>query len=233
MLIGTDGFPATTAPENYPLQLPPDGLLFDEPGHPYDIVTAITHATTTLFPDPDAIVDELTGLLDATDLRTAIRRRFFRHHRTRYSKSKRTAPLYWPLTVPSRRWGLWLYAPTLRRETLFAIASAATARIARAESELLRLQSERDAGGAGRSAREVMTALTAEQELAEEISTFRQEAERIANSGWTPDLNDGFPLTAAPLTTLIPDWPELAGTLANTKAGNTPWSSTHTWREQL
>lgn len=233
MLVGPDGFPATAAPANYPLQLPPDGLLFDEPGHPFDIVTAITHAARTLFPDPDAILDELTGLIDTVDLRTALRRRFFRHHRTRYSKSKRTAPLYWPLTVPSHRWGLWVYAPALRRDTLFAIAGAAAARITRAESELLRLQSERDAGGAGRSAQQVMTALTAEQELAEELATFRSEAERIANSGWIPDLNDGFPLTAAPLTALIPDWPELARTLADTKAGKTPWASTHAWRNQL
>lgn len=233
MLVGTDGFPATSAPENYPLQLPPDGLLLDEPGHSFDIVIAITHSATTLIPNPEAVLDEITTILDAADLRAVLRRRFFRHHRTRYSKSKRTAPLYWPLTVPSRRWGLWLYAPTLRRETLFAIAGAAAARMARAESELLRLQSEHASGGAGRSTREVMAALTAEQELAEEISTFRQEAERIANSGWVPDLNDGFPITAAPLTSLIPDWPELAKTLADTKAGKTPWSSTHTWRNQL
>ncbi len=233
MLVGPDGFPADTAPKNYPLQLPPDGLLLDEPGHPFDIVTAITQAANALFSDPDAILDELSGLLDTADLRTALRRRFFRHHRTRYSKSKRTAPLYWPLTVPSRRWGLWLYAPSLRRDTLFAIAGAAAARITRAESELLRLQSERDAGGAGRSTQQVMTALTAEQELAEELTTFRSEAERIANSGWIPDLNDGFPLTAAPLSTLIPDWPELARTLADTKAGKTPWASTDAWKNQL
>jgi hypothetical protein len=233
MLVGSDGFPVMTAPAGYPLHLPSDGLLFDEPGHPHDIVNAITHAAVELFADPDAILDELTTILDAADLRTLMRRRFFRHHRTRYSKSKRTAPLYWPLTVPSRKWGLWLYAPTLRRDTLFAIAGAAAARIARAESELLRLQAERDAGGAGRSTQQVMTALTAEQELAEELATFRREAERIANSGWTPDLNDGFPLTAAPLTTLIPDWPELARTLTDTKTGKTPWASTHTWRNQL
>ncbi|MCV7421383.1 BREX-1 system adenine-specific DNA-methyltransferase PglX [Mycobacterium yunnanensis] len=233
MLVGTDGFPATSAPENYPLELPPDGLLLDEPGHPHDIVNAITRAATTLFPDTDAVLDELTTILDATDLRALLRRGFFRHHRTRYSKSKRTAPLYWPLTVPSRRWGLWLYAPTLRRDTLFAIAGAAASRMARAESELLRLQGERDAGGAGRSTQQVMTALTAEQELAEELSTFRREAERLANSGWIPDLNDGFPLTAAPLNTLIPDWPELAKTLTDTKAGKNPWATTHTWRNQL
>jgi hypothetical protein len=233
MLVGTDGFPARTAPDGYPLDLPPDGLLLDEPGHPFDVVNAITRAATTLFPDADAILDELTTILDAADLRALLRRRFFRHHRTRYSKSKRTAPLYWPLTVPSRKWGVWLYAPTLRRDTLFAIAGAAAARMARAESELLRLQGERDAGGAGRSTQQVMSALTAEQELAEELATFRREAERIANTGWIPDLNDGFPLTAAPLTTLIPDWPELAKTLTDTKTGKTPWATTHTWRNQL
>lgn len=233
MLVGPDGFPATTAPDGYPIQLPPDGVLFDEPGHPFDITTAITNSARILFSDADAIVDELTTVLDSTDLRTLVRRRFFRHHRTRYSKSKRTAPLYWPLTVPSRRWGLWLYAPTLRRDTLFAIAGATAARIARAESEILRLQGERDAGGAGRSARDVMTALTAEQELAEELATFRREAERVANTGWIPDLNDGFAITAAPLSALVPDWPELARTLDDVKTGKTPWASIHAWRHQL
>lgn len=233
MLVGSDGYPTTIAINGYPIQLPPDGLLFDEPGHPHDIATAVTDAAKVLFTDADAILDELTSILDAADLRAVVRRRFFRHHRTRYSKSKRTAPLYWPLTVSSRRWGVWLYAPTLRRDTLFAIAGAASARIARAESEILRLKSERDAGGAGRSAREVMTALTAEQELADELTTFHREAERIANTGWIPDLNDGFALTAAPLSTLILDWPELFRTLTDIKTGKTPWASVDTWRDHL
>jgi hypothetical protein len=233
MLVGSDGYPAAIAPGGYPLRLPPDGLLLDEPGHSWDIIDAITRAAATLFDDADTTVDELTRLLGGTDLRTVVRRRFFRHHRTRYSKSKRTAPLYWPFAVPSRRWGVWLYAPVFQRETLYAVVGAAAARLARAESEILRLQSERNAGGAGRTTREVMAALTAEQGLAQELTSFRKEADRIANSGWVPDLNDGFALTASPLAALMPDWPELATTLHELKSGAMAWSTIHVWREQL
>jgi hypothetical protein len=231
-LTGADGFPAETAPCGYPLTLPPDRLLLDELGHRWDILGALHAAAAVIHPDPDSLLDEIALLLGG-DLRAHLRRRFFRGHRTRYSKSRRTAPLYWPLTVPSRQWSVWVYASTIRRETLFAVAGAAADRRARAESEILRLQRERASGGAGRSSREVMTALVAEQELATELAAFHTEATRVASSGWTPDLDDGIVINAAPLADLFPDWPDLASTRQDLRAGKLPWCTAHQWRAEL
>jgi hypothetical protein len=232
MLVDTQGFPAVSAPPEYPLPLPPDRILLDEPGHRWDIVAGISAATAVLSNDADGLLDDIANCLGG-DLRAHLRRRFFRRHRSRYSKSRRTAPIYWPLTVPSRRWSVWVYAPALRRETLFAVAGATAQRRTRAESEILRLQRERDAGGAGRSSLEVMAALTFEQELAEELRTFHAEATRIATSGWTPDLDDGVSLNAAPLADLMPDWPDLVELRGAIRAGDFSWSSAHGWKDHM
>ena len=69
----------------------------------------------------------------------------------------------------------------------------------------MRLQAERDAGGSGASAREVTEALAAEEKRLQKSSRrFRAEAERIAGSGWEPDLDDGIILCAAPLADAFP-----------------------------
>lgn len=231
MLTGADGLPANAAPDNYPLTLPPHGLLLDEPGNQWDVIAAVTAAARALGPDGLDLLDEVTAVLG--DLRPFLRRRFFRGHKTRYTKSRRTAPLYWPLTVPSRAWTAWVYAPNLTRETLYAVAGAATARHTQASSEIARLVRERDSGGAGRSLQEVMAALAAEEQLAEELRGFRERIDHIADLGWAPDLDDGANLTAAPLADLLPDWPDVAGVRQDLRVGKHAWSAVHHFKDAL
>ena len=44
---------------------------------------------------------------------------FFADHLQRYTKSRREAPIYWPISTSSGRYTLWLYYPSLTDQTLF------------------------------------------------------------------------------------------------------------------
>jgi hypothetical protein len=222
-----------TEPNDYPVRIPPGRLLLDEPGHAWDVESAVVQAAAALFDDPEAILGEVLRVLGRKTVREYLRRQFFRDHTARYSKSRRKAPVYWFLSVPSRDWGVWVYAPKLSRETLFAIAGEAARREALAAEAIRRLQAERDAGGSGRSVREVAEALTGEEALAEELRTFRAEADRIAGLGWEPDLDDGIVLCAAPLATLFPAWPDAGKERDQIRKGEYPWATVSRWKDAL
>jgi len=242
MLVGGDGLPVREAPFGYPLELPPDRILLDEEGHPWDVVLRMRRVAEFLFDDADAILEELEQIL-GQELREYLRRDFFKVHLGRYSKSRRKAPIYWYLSVPSRNWGIWVYAPILSRETLFAIVGEAR----RKENGLAQLIEELHRQLSRASARErqsLAKRLDSNEELSRELKAFLKEAERVANLGWEPDLDDGIILCAAPLTSLFPAWrqtgrgdskvpgdPEEA--LRMIKAGKFPWATVSQWKESL
>ncbi len=228
-----DGRPARATPPSYGFDLPPGQILLDQPGHPWDIVQRVTDAASQFVDDVDRLLADLMRHLAGRDLRDHLRKHFFKGHLTRYTKSRRRAPIYWPLHTPSRRWGLWLYAPSLTRETLYAVEAAATARLQAAQTAIRRLSGNQAEGTAGLSVRRTAAALDAEQQLAEELTRFRQEAERVAGLGWEADLDDGIVLCAAPLAGLFAAWPQAAKERANLKAGKYPWASVSRWAEDL
>jgi hypothetical protein len=231
-LIGADGLPVVDAPAGYPLVLPAHGLLLDEPGHRADVIAALDGAAAALVADPTALMHELSELL-GREPREHIRRQFFREHLGRYSKSRRKAPIYWPLYIPSKAWGVWVHAPRLTRETLFAVEAAADQRLGSATTEIRRLEAAQLAGG-GRSTSDLARRLEAERKLAEELRRFHREARRIAELGWAPDLDDGIVLCAAPLADLMPDWhTELAARRAELKRAEYPWATLHRHRGAL
>ncbi len=242
MLVGPDGLPAREAPAGYPLELPPDRILLDEEGHPWDVVRRIHAAAEVLLEDPDQILQECERIL-GRDLRGYLRRDFFKSHLGRYSKSRRKAPIYWQLCVPSREWGIWVYAPTLSRESLFALV-----REARRKEEGLRGSVEglvrQVRAASGSEAHRLAKRLEGQESLLDEVVAFRSEAERVANLGWDPDLDDGIVLCAAPLADLMPVWripgkadrknpgdPRQARELL--KAGRFGWASVARFREVL
>ncbi|MFN0154670.1 MAG: Eco57I restriction-modification methylase domain-containing protein [Gaiella sp.] len=233
MLVGDDGLPALATPDGYPIELPVGGLLVDEPGHRWDIETAVLRCAAACLDDSAAIVSELLSILGRDSVRDCVRKQFFKDHLTRYSRSRRKAPIYWPLTVPSKKWGVWLYAPMLTRETLFAIAGEAGRRERLASEAVVRLQREQQNLGTGRAARVVAEDLDSEEKLAEELRRFRVEAERIAGLGWEPDLDDGIVLCAAPLADLFPSWPDTKVARSELRNGMYPWANVAAWAEQL
>ena len=159
--------------------------------------------------------------------------KFFRRHLTMYSMSRRKAPIYWQLQVQSRTWGLWLYLPRLNREMLYAIVGETEQRQRVAEQRIATLQREYHDGGVGRTIAAVSKELDAEQKLAVELVAFRDEAERIANLGWEPDLDDGAVLNAAPLASLFPAWKDAAKYRKELKQGKHAWSTVSTYADQL
>jgi hypothetical protein len=79
----------------------------------------------------------------------------------------------------------------------------------------------------------VANALEFEEQLAEELRQFRDEAERIAGLGWEPDLDDGIILCAAPLADLFPAWRDAAAARREIEAGKYPWATVSRWVDQL
>lgn len=220
-------------PLDYPISIPWEGLLLDEPGHQWDIEASLFKSADAVFGASAQLVTEVLGILGSASVRAHLRSKFFKEHLSRYSGNRRKAPIYWPLTVGSGQWGVWAYAPHLSREMLYVVASEALRREGHAHSEMERLEREEAKGGAGRGAKEVAKALDAERKLAEELRRFREEAERIAGLGWEPDLDDGIVLCAAPLADLFPMWKEPAQYRKELRSGKYEWSTVSKWADQL
>jgi hypothetical protein len=221
MLVDEEGQPALVAPAGYPFELPPSGILHDDPGHPLDVVAALERIAGLVAGAASAPVT--TELRDLRDLRGHLRTRFFATHVRRYSASRRAAPIYWHLAVPSCDWGLWIYAPRLDRESLFAIAQAAQDKRQRLVS--LAGQLRRSMSGVDRGQRERLEAVEA---LAAEVEAFGEDANRIAQSGWHPDLDDGAVLCAAPLEPLFRErsWLQLVTRhRRELEKGSYPWAA--------
>lgn len=204
-------------------------MLVDEPGHVLDMVAHLEQAADRL-PGGRLMLDRAVGVLGEKSLRAYVRRKLFKDHLARYSKSRRQAPVYWHLTIPSSTWSAWLYAPRFSREMLYAVLTLADHRLAVAADRIRALQE--DTGG---SARQRAKAVDEERTLAVELKELRDDVARLAGIGWQPDLDDGFVLCAAPLAKWFPrnTWRQLAETLAAIKVGDYPWSAVHKFRDAL
>jgi hypothetical protein len=199
MLVDEDGIPARHPPDGYPLDCATDRLLHDEPGHPRDVISAIEHVLELL--EKASSLPPLNLPREVRDLRHHLRDRFVATHFKDYSASRRYAPIYWYLAVRSRKWGLWVYAPALSRETLFAIVAAARDKLRRLREQAGHLR-HRPGDSADRDAIERLEQV---ESLASEVEQFAEHADKVAQSGWQPDLNDGLVLCAAPLEPLFAD----------------------------
>ena len=217
---------------NYPIEVATEAVMLDEPGSGRDASRLVALALEYI---AGCSVEDLSASLIGAPIHLSryLRTKFFPHHLGQYSKSNRKAPIYWQLQVPSKKWGVWLYMPRLSRETLFAVVRETEQRQRLAEEQIATLQREYVDGGAGRTIAAVSKELDAEQKLAVELVAFRDEAERIANLGWEPDLDDGAVLNAAPLALLFPAWKDAAKYRTELKQGKHEWATVSKYADQL
>ncbi|KKM11537.1 hypothetical protein SY88_07475 [Clostridiales bacterium PH28_bin88] len=217
MLQNADCLPAEPNDilENYPLQISWSGILVDDEGHREDIVGRVREAIEVIWKEKAGNIEqEICEILGVSSLREYFAKpgNFFEEHLKRYSKSRRQAPIYWPISTASGSYTLWLYYHRLTDQTIYTCVNdfiePKLKEVAESASRL-RQKSHRS------NAEEKELERLSDLEL--ELRDFRDELLRIA-ALWKPNLNDGVQITAAPLWKLF---------------RHTPWQKTmkETWQK--
>lgn len=198
---------------NYPIEIPWDGILVDDPNHPLDIECRVREVIEIIWsgqeggPTAEAIEHEACEILGVKSLRDYFRKPagFFADHLKRYSKSRRQAPIYWPLSTASGSYTLWIYYHRLTPDTLYkCLQQFVEPKIREIEQDLVRLRAMDEAGEGGRQTRDQ---LAKAETLRTELLALRDELAHWAPR-WKPNLNDGVQITASPLWKLflLPKW---------------------------
>jgi len=202
LLQNAQGLPAAPAdvPADYPLQISWPGILVDNEGHPDDIERRVREVLHVIWKDQvDAIEQETREILDVRSLRAYFRKSasFFGDHLSRYSKSRRQAPIYWPLSTLSGAYTLWLYYHRLTDQTLYTcVNDFVDPKLKQVLEDTSRLRQK-----SGRTSTEEKE-LEQLSDLLQELQDLRAELLRLA-AFWRPNLNDGVQITAAPLWRLF------------------------------
>jgi hypothetical protein len=194
-----------------------EAILVDEQGHPHDLVHLVEEVLSQVnAPVPD-------------DVRRWLRKEFFAFHLKLYSKSRRKAPIYWPLSTASGSYTLWLYYPSLSSQTLYkAINDFLEPKLKQIDSDLTVLRSK----GVTRS-RDDEKQFEALQSLELELIELRDTLLNLAPT-YKPNQNDGVQISAAPLWTLFrhKPWQKLLkDTWVKLEKGNYDWAdlAMHYW----
>ncbi len=202
MLQNTSGLPAEPkdVPSDYPLRISWSGIIVDDEGHSEDIITRVREAIEVIWKEnANNIEQEACEILGVRDLREYFTKpgKFFADHLKRYSKSRRQAPIYWPLSTPSGSYTLWLYYHRLTDQTLYTCVNnfvCPKLKQVSDDAENLRKKSNR--------IQQEEKDLEKLSDMAVELKDFHDELLRIAEF-WKPNLNDGVQITAAPLWKLF------------------------------
>lgn len=165
---------------------PHAGILVDDPGHPHDLAR---------------LVEEVLARVDAPvppDVRRWLQRDFFPFHLQRYAKSRRKAPIYWPLSTTSGSYTLWVYYPSLTSQTLYtAINDFVEPKLKQVGADVTALRNK----GSARS-RDDEKQFEALQAFELELIELRDTLLEIAPT-YKPHHDDGVQITAAPLWPLF------------------------------
>ncbi|MCL5952138.1 MAG: BREX-1 system adenine-specific DNA-methyltransferase PglX [Chloroflexi bacterium] len=196
----------------YPVHIAWDGILVDDAGldgrvaHASDVLRGIRSALSVLWGDrADTIEAEACEILGVRGLRDYFQSPsgFFADHLKRYSKSRRQAPIYWPLSTSSGSYTVWVYYHRLTKDTLYTIVTQyVNPKIESVQKRADQL-AEKLESAAGRAATDWRDQLNDTKQFLSELDDFRAELLRVAELPYRPDLDDGVIINAAPLNKLF------------------------------
>ncbi len=236
MLTGEGGLPLEPPPGGYPVDV--SVVLVDDPGHEWDIATRVRAVFEVVFrDDADRWWTDLGAVLDSrgSSVENWLRRGFFDYHLNAYSKSRRKAPLLWPLATKSGSYRVWLYAHRVTADSLFRVLTdVIEPKLAVEQRRVGDLVQE---FGPSPSASQRRT-IDAQQNFVGELQELRDEIVAVAPL-WVPDLNDGVVIVLAPFWRLFahhrPWSNELKSRWKKLAAGDYDWAqlAMRIWPERV
>lgn len=238
MLQNEQGLPILEEelPKGYPAPFPWDGILVDDPNHSLDIERRIRLVLEVIWGEHASEVErEICTNFGVMSLREYMRKipGFFTNHLKLHSKSRRQAPIYWPLSTASGNYTLWLYCHRFTKDTLYKALEHVKEKVAHEEQQ----QAEQIAEAGPSPSADWHKTLTAQADFVAELRSFNEELARVAPL-WNPDLDDGVSVNYSLLWRMIAYkpwqktvkacWDELA-------AGKNDWArlAMHLWPDRV
>lgn len=176
-------------PEGYLIQIPKDGILVEDNSNPRSLYKAINSATHSIWPAcSDNITNELLeiGKLDSLEQFISNPNGFFDFHYKRYTKSRREAPIYWPISTSSGSYTVWLYYPKLTDQTLvLVINNYLQPKIDDVKSQIKPLEINSNLDNKG------LKELAALKDFEHELEEMKKELLRITALPYKPNHDDG------------------------------------------
>ncbi len=144
----------------------------------------------TGLPSVDSYEQDLATRLGLPTLRDYLSRPagFFADHLAVYSKSRRKAPIYWPLSTKSGKFTLWVYYPKLDDQSLPKLIADVLSPKIRTLSQEIENRRATPGGKIGEL-----------EALRLELEEMRSDFMDLINRGYRPNQNDGVLITACPL----------------------------------
>ena len=139
------------------------------------------------------VVMDSIQIKSSFNVTTWMNKAFFDYHIGRYTKSRRQAPIYWPLSTPSSSYTLWLYYHRINNQSLYTCVN-----------DFVDPKLKQVAGDINQFRLKKSRSIQEEKDLEKfinfelELTDFREELLHVAQF-WKPNLNDGVQITAAPL----------------------------------
>lgn len=230
-LQSEDGYPIKKRPSNYPITTQDSAILVDDLDHADDILRRMNEAQEFIWKDSAFCFEkEVCDVLGVKELRDYFRKSgkggFWDDHVSRYSKSRRKAPIYWLLQSSKKNYAIWLYYHRLDKDLLFkALMNYVEPKIRLETSRLETLRSQKSAAGeSSKEAKRLSRELERQEDFLSELRDFEDKLRRAANLHLDPNLNDGVVLNIAPLHELVP-WKEAKNYWEELLAGEYEWSS--------
>jgi hypothetical protein len=206
-------------------------LMADDPGVETDVIQKLRLAFDHVWgPKTDIIERSICEAFGVKELREYIRKPgkggFWDDHISRYSKSRRKAPIYWLLQSAKKSYALWLYYHRLDKDLLFkAVVNYVEPKIQRETNRLDEMRRQKQvAGASAKGAKKLERDIEHQEDLISELHDFQEKMRRAANLHLEPDLNDGVVLNIAPLHELVP-WKEAKNYWGELLEGEYEWSS--------
>jgi len=217
--------------ESTPFRFSESGILPDDPEHPEDVVHGALNAFEAAWKEEaEPFEKDIYVMLTVESLREYLRKTakggFWDDHITRYSKSRRRAPIYWLLQSSKKNYALWLYYHRLDKDLLFkALVNYVEPKIRLETNRLGTIRSQKAAAGeSGKESKRLDKEVEQQEDFISELRDFEDKLRRAANLHLQPDLNDGVVLNIAPLHELVP-WNEAQSYWEELLKGEYAWSS--------
>lgn len=201
------------------LHVPADGILTNDANSSLCLSAHVREVMHELWGDrADDMEYELCSLIGCNNLQAYLQSPtgFFDYHFKRYTKSRRKAPIYWLLASEDGSVDYWVYYPKLSKNTLPQLIIQL-----REQGEQIRTALNAALAAHGKAQEAQQRAKQAQ------VEGMMEELNRLLAAGYTPNHDDGVPVTAAPLCHLAASrlWrQECEKNMEQLESGDYDWS---------